>query len=73
MRMLFLADCMVGDLWAENFSTVAFHFISSPIHTAIWLLLGGSIYTDVTYEEYVEKYFLAPLNMTNTGFNITTR
>jgi len=54
------------------------HYFPPYSHSNLAFALIGRclvefFYTDMTYEQYVEKYILSPLNMTNTGFNITAK
>ena len=71
---------MVGNCGLKIFPPLPsfpFYFFPYSHSNLAFALIGRCLveffYTDMTYEEYVEKYILAPLNMSSTGFNITAR
>ena len=62
--------------YALHESTLSLSFTIECSNLAYGLLghcLVEHLFPGMTYEEYVMKNIIQPLNLTNTGFNITDR
>ena len=66
-----MSRIQLGELHCFQAIILPFYSHSNLAFGLIGRCLPLPFYTDVTYEEYVVKYILAPLNMTNTALDIT--